>query len=84
MKETIKHTKTNTDDNMAFFNKNDKIEMTDGSIATIIEDKPLGGGGQGEVYKISYNDSEYALKWYTSEKIINNSKNFKKNIEENI
>ena len=42
--------------------QNDKIKISTGGEATILEE--LGSGGQGTVYKVQYGGKEYALKWY--------------------
>lgn len=64
------------------FKKNSTIDIFPGGNAKVLDDKPLGSGGQGEVYRVSYKNEIYALKWYTSPSIINNEKfydNLKKN-----
>lgn len=40
----------------------DTIKMKNGGEAKILSE--FGSGGQGTVYKVSYNRKEYALKWY--------------------
>lgn len=40
----------------------DAVKMKNGGDATILAE--FGSGGQGTVYKVSYNGKEYALKWY--------------------
>ncbi len=67
---------------MASFSKGDVIPMESGKHATILSKEPLGSGGQGEVYLVKYGDSEYALKWYVSSKIIYNHK-FRDNLKLN-
>ena len=69
---------------MPVFSKNDTIELEYGGTAKILGDKPLGSGGQGEVYRVEYNNKQYALKWYTAEKVKKNIAEFKKNIDDNI
>ena len=69
---------------MPVFSKNDIIELEYGGSAKIIGDKPLGSGGQGEVYRVQYDNKQYALKWYTADKIRKNISEFKKNIDSNI
>ena len=46
----------------------------------------LGGGGQGNVYKISFNGREMALKWYHKSTIekMKNPKEFYENLRNNI
>lgn len=39
-----------------------KIKIITGGEATVLS--KLGEGGQGAVYKVSYYNKEYALKWY--------------------
>jgi len=48
----------------------------------VVGDK-LGEGGQGAVYKVDYNGSPKALKWYSGKKIAN-PKKFYENLENNI
>ena len=43
----------------------------------------IGKGGQGQVYKVSFNNNEYALKWYDEQKI-NDIEKFKNNLRKNI
>ena len=40
----------------------DTVKMKNGGDAKILAE--FGAGGQGTVYKVSYNGKEYALKWY--------------------
>ena len=40
----------------------DSVKMKNGGEAKIISE--FGSGGQGTVYKVSYNGKDYALKWY--------------------
>ncbi len=69
---------------MTTFKKNKRIKTDMGAELTIVSDEPLGSGGQGEVYRVSFKGKECALKWYTSEKIKDNEDNFKKNLNDNI
>ena len=69
---------------MAEFAKGDRIPIRDGSEAEIVSDTPLGSGGQGEVYKVTYKGKDYALKWYTASSIREMAEKFSKNIERNI
>lgn len=69
---------------MAFLPKGKKIPLDNGSEATIASDKPLGSGGQGEVYLVEYRGEKYALKWYTSDRIIDNKEQFRANLQKNI
>lgn len=57
----------------------DKIKIVAGGEATIIEE--LGSGGQGTVYKVSFNNKEYALKWYHQPGEQKFHDNLKNNIE---
>ena len=68
---------------MAYFHKGSKIHVVGGGEAEVISDEPLGEGGQGEVYKVKYNGQEYALKWYTNNRILNDDE-FKENLRSNI
>lgn len=69
---------------MAEFAKGDRIPIQDGSEAEILDDEPLGSGGQGEVYRVVYKGNEYALKWYTALNIRENAEEFSDNINRNI
>ena len=40
----------------------DTVKMKYGGEAKVLAE--FGSGGQGTVYKVSYNGKEYALKWY--------------------
>lgn len=44
------------------FKQGDKIKISTGGEASILQE--LGSGGQGTVYKVQFNHKEYALKWY--------------------
>lgn len=68
---------------MAIFSKGDTVSLVGGGVATIEDDEPLGSGAQGEVYRVSFNGKEYALKWYISEKIKNNE-DFRSNLQRTI
>lgn len=59
----------------------EKVKIHLGGECEILEQ--LGAGGQGVVYRVSYENKEMALKWYTSDKIRSNMA-FYKNIENNI
>ena len=61
---------------MSVFSKGDKIPMDAGRDAVVISDGVLGSGGQGEVYAVRFDGSDYALKWYTSERILENKDAF--------
>lgn len=69
---------------MSVFSKGDKIPMDAGRDAVVISDGVLGSGGQGEVYAVRFDGSDYALKWYTSERILENKDAFIKNMRENV
>ena len=45
-----------------------QIPLKNGDYIKIIE--PIGKGGQGEVYSVDWNGSQYALKWYTNKSIL--------------
>lgn len=57
----------------------DKIKIQTGGEATVLQE--LGSGGQGTVYKVSYNGNEYALKWYHKPSEAKFYDNLKHNIE---
>ena len=57
-----------------------KVKTIDGRIAVV--QKHLGGGGQGDVYLVDYNDSPMALKWY-KKGAMNNPKAFYENLVDN-
>lgn len=63
------------------FKKGDKVKILNGSEATIID--YIAGGGQGDVYRVNYNNKEYALKWY-KKNAIKNEKAFYENLENNV
>ena len=56
------------------------IPLEGGKKATIV--KKIGEGGQGIVYAVKIDGSDYALKWYTFR--FQNKKGFRKNLQENI
>ena len=66
---------------MKEFKKGQKIGVKSGGQLEVIQ--KLGEGGQGIVYKVSYNNKEYALKWYFGNKL-HDADRFYKNIENNI
>jgi serine/threonine protein kinase len=49
----------------------------------LVVDEKLGEGGQGTVYRVDYNGTQKALKWYSGKKIKNPGK-FIENLENNI
>lgn len=59
----------------------DKIKIKNGDYATIISE--FGSGGQGTVYKVKYQSSDYALKWYHSG-VFKDPDGFYKNLERNV
>ncbi len=65
---------------MFSFSKGQSIPISIGEEAEIIE--KLGEGGQGAVYKVSYMNKEYALKWYNLN--MKNPDKFYRNLENNI
>ncbi|MCQ2409548.1 MAG: serine/threonine-protein kinase [Clostridia bacterium] len=66
---------------MKYLRKGTKVKIRGGSYAEIIEQ--LGEGGQGVVYKVRYEDSYYALKWYFY-KNLKNPGRFYANLENNV
>lgn len=66
---------------MGEFQAGQKIRVASGSDLEIIQ--KLGAGGQGTVYRVSYNGKEYALKWYFINKM-KNPQAFYENIQNNI
>lgn len=66
---------------MKEFERGQKIKVYLGGDLEVIT--KLGSGGQGIVYKVKYNNKEYALKWYFPNKIKDKEK-FYKNIQRNI
>ncbi|MDE5772053.1 MAG: serine/threonine-protein kinase [Ruminococcus sp.] len=66
---------------MKEFSKGQKIKVKSGGELEVIE--KLGEGGQGIVYRVTYNGKEYALKWYFVNKL-KDHKRFYMNIENNI
>lgn len=60
----------------------DTVKMKNGSEAKILAE--FGSGGQGAVYKVSYNGKEYALKWYHVGVFKGKEKDFYANLENNI
>ena len=68
---------------MVQFIKGQRIPLECGGQAEIISDGELGHGAQGKVYLVEYNGKNYAMKWYTSDKLINNDK-FRRNLDKNI
>lgn len=67
---------------MATLKVGDTIKMKNGDTATVLAE--FGSGGQGTVYKVSYNGKEYALKWYHNGVFKGNESAFYKNLENNI
>ena len=66
---------------MEEFKAGKKISLANGGDITVIA--KLGEGGQGTVYKVSYNGKEYALKWYFP-KAMKQPDRFYKNLENNV
>ncbi len=60
----------------------DMVKMKYGGEAKVLEE--FGSGGQGTVYKVSYNGKEYALKWYHKGVFGGKEQDFYNNLEENI
>ena len=60
----------------------DTIKIKNGGDAKILAE--FGSGGQGTVYKVSYNGKEYALKWYHVGVFKGKEAAFYSNLENNI
>ncbi|MBQ9438698.1 MAG: serine/threonine protein kinase [Lachnospiraceae bacterium] len=67
---------------MGVLKAGDKVQMKYGGEAEILGE--FGSGGQGTVYKASYNGKEYALKWYHKGVFKGKEKEFYANLENNI
>ncbi len=66
---------------MKEFQKGQRIRTVSGGELEVIQ--KLGEGGQGIVYKVSYNGKQLALKWYFGNKL-HNADAFYRNIQNNI
>lgn len=62
---------------MSELKKGDVVALAGGDTCQVVRE--LGRGGQGIVYAVNYNGSEYALKWYT-QKV---SERFRENLKRN-
>lgn len=60
----------------------DTVKMKHGGEAKVLAE--FGSGGQGTVYKVSYNGKEYALKWYHKGVFGGKEQAFYRNLENNI
>ena len=60
----------------------DKLDIQAGGQAEVLDE--FGSGGQGTVYKVSYNGKTYALKWYHPGVFKGKENDFYKNLENNI
>lgn len=60
----------------------EKIKIKNGGEATVVSE--FGAGGQGTVYKVKYEGSDYALKWYHPGVFKDKEKQFYSNLENNI
>lgn len=67
---------------MATLKVGDTVKMKYGGEAKVLAE--FGSGGQGTVYKVSYNGKEYALKWYHKGVFGGKEQAFYKNLENNI
>lgn len=67
---------------MGILNIGDTIKMKYGGEAEVLSE--FGSGGQGTVYKVSYDGKEYALKWYHKDVFKGKEQEFYKNLENNI
>lgn len=64
-----------------YLKKGDTIQLTDGG--SVVVNEKLGEGGQGVVYKVSYQGKLYALKWY-HKGVFKNPKAFYENLKNNV
>lgn len=60
----------------------DKLDIQAGGQVEVLDE--FGSGGQGTVYKVSYNGKTYALKWYHPGVFKGKENDFYKNLENNI
>ena len=60
----------------------DKLDIQAGGQVEVLDE--FGSGGQGTVYKVSYNGKTYALKWYHLGVFKGKENDFYKNLENNI
>ena len=67
---------------MGLLKVGDTVKMKFGGEAKVLAE--FGSGGQGTVYKVSYNGKEYALKWYHKGVFAGKEQEFYKNLENNI
>ena len=67
---------------MGLLKVGDTVKMKFGGEAKVLAE--FGSGGQGTVYKVSYNGKEYALKWYHKGVFGGKEQEFYKNLENNI
>ena len=67
---------------MGLLKKGDRVKMKYGKDAVILDE--FGSGGQGTVYKVSYEGKEYALKWYHKGIFKDKAQAFYENLEKNI
>ena len=67
---------------MATLKIGDTVKMKGGGSAKVLAE--FGSGGQGTVYKASYNGKEYALKWYHTGVFHGKENEFYANLENNI
>ena len=67
---------------MGLLKVGDTVKMKYGGEAKVLAE--FGSGGQGTVYKVSYNGKEYALKWYHKDVFKDKAKDFYHNLENNI
>lgn len=66
---------------MSDFKKGKKLKLVSGEDIEIVN--KIGEGGQGVVYKVRYQNKEFALKWYFS-KLITNQTKFYNNLVNNV
>ena len=67
---------------MSGLKKGETVKIKNGSVARVLDE--FGSGGQGTVYRVSYEGKEYALKWYHIGVFKGKEQEFYQNLENNI